>query len=229
MKRDWWDKEFKTLLAVGESTTAGAWASCRERRWTDLLAAMINDYQRHPVQLVNVGIGANVISTRSPYYELSSKPVLSERLEQHVLSNTANGSLIVPDLLIISYGQNDASTGTPVELFCSEMEEIIRRIRERIQPLIVLAGPYYVSDFTVGGPACSFGNLQIFRDYNESMRKMAERLDCLFVDLLSAYGEADWLVHHDGVHANDIGHRVVANRIFEVLASNCSGMYDSRM
>jgi hypothetical protein len=56
------------------------------------------------------------------------------------------------------------------------------------------------------------------------MRQLAEKLDCLFVDLLSAYGEAGWLVHHDGVHANDLGHRVVANKIFEVLASNCSGL-----
>ncbi len=48
--------------------------------------------------------------------------------------------------------------------------------------------------------------------------------DCLFVDLLASYREADWLAHHDGCHANDLGHRVVANKIFEVLASNCSGL-----
>ncbi len=53
---------------------------------------------------------------------------------------------------------------------------------------------------------------------------MAAEEKCLFVDLLAAYGDADWLVHHDGVHANDLGHRVVANKIFEVLAANCSGL-----
>ena len=42
--------------------------------------------------------------------------------------------------------------------------------------------------------------------------------------MLTAYDEAVWLVHHDGVHANDLGHLVVANKIFEVLAQNCSGL-----
>ena len=43
-------------------------------------------------------------------------------------------------------------------------------------------------------------------------------------DLLSAFGDADWMVHGDGVHANDLGHRVVANAVFQVLAANCSGL-----
>jgi len=45
-----------------------------------------------------------------------------------------------------------------------------------------------------------------------------------FLDLLGVYGEAPWLIHDDGVHANDLGHRLVANQIFAVLASNCSGL-----
>ena len=107
MKRDWWDKEFQILMTLGESTTAGGWASYRERCWANQLARLINEFQRIPVQLVNVGIGANVISTKSPAYEFSGKPAASERLEKHVLSNTANGHPIIPDLLVISYGLND--------------------------------------------------------------------------------------------------------------------------
>jgi hypothetical protein len=42
--------------------------------------------------------------------------------------------------------------------------------------------------------------------------------------LLSTYAQADWLVHRDDIHATDLGHRVVANKIFEVLATNCSGL-----
>ena len=41
-------------------------------------------------------------------------------------------------------------------------------------------------------------------------------------DLLDAYKETHWMIHYDGVHANDLGHRIVANRIFEVLAQHCS-------
>lgn len=38
MKRDWWNQEFKTLVTLGESTTAGGWSSCRERCWASQLA-----------------------------------------------------------------------------------------------------------------------------------------------------------------------------------------------
>jgi lysophospholipase L1-like esterase len=224
MKSDWWDKEFKSLMTLGESTTAGGWSSCRERCWANQLARLINELQRHPVQFTNMGIGANVISTKSRGYEYSGKPAASERLDRHVLENTANGAPIVPDLLIISYGLNDARGGTPVDLFCDEMKDIIRRVREKIQPLIVLLGPYYMTDFTLGGKEWSHGNLEIFHQYNDAIRGVAETCDCLFVDLLESYRDADWLVHHDGCHANDLGHRLVANKIFEVLASNCSGL-----
>ena len=224
MKRDWWNKEFKVMFTLGESTTAGGWSSSRERCWASQLARMINEYQRVPVQLINVGIGANVISTQSPGYESSGKPAADERLEKHVLQYHAYGNHLVPDLLVISYGLNDARSGMPVDLFCREMEKIVRRVREEIQPLILLLGPYYMTDFTLGGSQWNHGSLEAFHQYNEAIGQLAEKLDCLFVDLLASYHEADWLVHHDGCHANDLGHRIVANKIFEVLASNCSGL-----
>ncbi|HCN09884.1 MAG TPA: hypothetical protein DIT01_18315 [Lentisphaeria bacterium] len=221
-KRDWWDKEFRTLLTLGESTTAGGWSSCRERCWSSQLAGLINEFQRVPVQFLNMGIGANVISTKSPPYENSGKPAADERLDAHVLDNEANGR--PPDLLVISYGLNDARGGTPIDLFCDCMKDIIRRVRERIQPLIVLMGPYYMNDFQIGGGYWSHADLDLFYQYNEAIRAVAEETDCLFVDLLESYRDADWLVHHDGCHANDLGHRVVANKVFEILASNCSGL-----
>ncbi len=76
MKRDWWDKEFSVLFTLGESTTAGGWSSSRERCWATQLAGTINEFQRVPVQLVNVGIGANVIPTKSPGYKFSGKPAV---------------------------------------------------------------------------------------------------------------------------------------------------------
>ena len=66
--RDWWGQEFRVLVTLGESTTAGGWSSARLRCWANRLAALINDVQAQPVRLVNAGIGANVISTRSPAY-----------------------------------------------------------------------------------------------------------------------------------------------------------------
>ena len=223
-KRDWWDREFRIFMALGESTTAGGWSSCREKCWVSQLGRLISEYQRIPVQTINLGIGANVISRKSRGYEFSGKPSAEERLDRHVLSYRSSGNRMVPDLLIISYGLNDARCGTPVELFCDEMKDIIKRIREKIDPLIVLLGPYYMTDFKLGGLEWSYGNMKVFHGYNKAIKKTAIETESLFVDLLSSYNNADWLIHHDGVHANDLGHRIVANKIFEVLASNCSGL-----
>jgi lysophospholipase L1-like esterase len=217
MKRDWQNKPFQTLVTLGESTTAGGWASCRQHSWPELLAGQINLLQRTPLHLLNMGIGANVISTHSPCYEASNKPAADERIDKHMIAHK-------PDLLVIAYGLNDARGGTPVQLFCDAMQGIIDRIRKSIQPVILLPGPYFMTDFTAGGDEWTHADLSLFYTYNNSIKSLAEQADCLFADLLASYGDAPWLVNDDGVHANDVGHRIVANNMFEVLASNCSGI-----
>ena len=209
--------EFRKMVALGESTTAGGWSSSKDRCWVPLLAGLINDLQAEPMEFVNSGIGANVISTRSPCYPYSGKPAANERLQKHVIDHK-------PDLLIISYGLNDARGGTSIDLFTRELTEIIDRVRREVQPVILLPGPYFMTDFRVGGENWSHANLDTFLRYNEATREVARQQDCLFVDLLSAYRETPWMIHYDGVHANDLGHRIVANRMFEVIAQNCSGV-----
>lgn len=224
MKRDWWDKEFQIMMTLGESTTAGGWSSCRERCWASQLARMINDFQEVPVQLINLGIGANVISTKSPSYEYSGKPAANERLVKQVLNCQTMGGRTLPDLLIIAYGLNDARGGTPLDLFCNELKSLVAQVRQEIKPLIVLPGPYYINDFTVGGEHWSHADLSIMHKFNQAISDVATEVDCLYVNLLESYRSTDWLIHFDGVHANDLGHRIVANKIFEVLATNCSGL-----
>ena len=62
-KQDWWKNEFRKLVALGESTTAGGWSTTRQRCWVSRLGSMINDVQYQPMDIVNAGIGSNVIST----------------------------------------------------------------------------------------------------------------------------------------------------------------------
>jgi lysophospholipase L1-like esterase len=218
-KRDWYAKEFTKLVTLGESTTAGMCASTPDRCWAQRLADTINEQQRVPVQLVNSGIGANVISTKSREYEHSAKPAASERLDGDVIAHK-------PDLLVIAYGLNDARCATPLDLFCDEMRSLVDRVRAVIQPLIVLPGPYYMTDFTEtnGGPRWAQGSLESFYQFNVGIEQVAAEKDCLYVNLLESYRQADWMIHFDGCHANDLGHRIVANKIFELLASNCSGL-----
>ncbi len=214
-KMDWRSNEFIRMVALGESTTAGGWSSAPDRCWAAILASLISDYQASPVEMFNAGIGANVISTASAAYPYSGKPTGLERLQKHVIDQH-------PDLLIVSYGENDARGGTPLGLFEKELVRLVRDVRKQIDPLIVLLGPYYVTDFTQGGEHWSHASLELLYCFDEAIARIAHEQHCLFVDVLSASAQADWMVHYDGVHQNDLGHRIIANRIFEVLAQNCS-------
>ena len=215
--RDWWPKEFRRMVTLGESTTAGGWSSSPERCWAPRLEALISDVQSRPVELFNAGIGANLISTRSASYEHSGKPAALARLDKHVIERK-------PDLLIVSYGLNDARAGTPIDLFAGEMVSLIDRVRKKIKPLIVLLGPYFMTDFRRGAPNWSNATLDDFHAFEDLISGIAGSKDCLFVGLLEAYGGAPWLIHFDGVHANDLGHMVVATEIFQTLLRSCSGL-----
>ena len=213
---DWRAEEFRKMVALGESTTAGGWSTSPERCWVPVLAALINDFQTRPMEFVNAGIGANVISTRSPNYERSGRPAADERLEKHVIAHR-------PDLLVVSYGLNDARGATPLKLFRQALVALVRRVREHVEPLVVLLGPYYMTAFNAYAP-WDQADLALFERFNETIGDVAQEERCLYVDLLAAYGGADWMVHYDGVHANDLGHRIVAHRTFEVIAQHCSAL-----
>ncbi len=215
-RRDWRADPFRTLVTLGESTTAGGWSSSRERCWANVLAALVSDFQDEPVALVNSGIGANVVSTRSPLYDYSGKPAASERLDKHVIAHD-------PDLLIVSYGLNDARGGTPAELFRAELRALLAAIRRACDPLIVLVGPYFMTEYRAYAHF-DHASPEVFETFNLVTAQVAAAAQCLFCDVYNAYGGAAWLVHHDGVHANDLGHRIIAHEIFKTLAQHCSGL-----
>jgi len=216
-KRDWHPEPFRKMVVLGESTTAGGWSTSRERCWVSVLGGLINDFQSQRMDVFNAGIGANVVSTRSPCYPPSGKPAANERVGKHVVDQQ-------PDLLILSYGLNDARGGTSPQLFRRELTSVVHQVRKEIEPLIVLLGPYYMTDFMRGGEDWAHADLKLFKQFNRAIAQAAAVEECLYVDLIAASGEADWTVHFDGVHQSDLGHRIVAHRVFEVLAQNCSGL-----
>ena len=100
---------------------------------------------------------------------------------------------------------------------------MIEQARAGCDPLIVLPGPYYMTDFGLG-EHFQEGSHEVFQTYNLVTEQVARATNCLFSDVYNAYGGAAWMVHYDGVHANDLGHRLVAHTIFQTLAQNCSGL-----
>lgn len=212
--RDRCAKPFRIAVALGESTTAGGTATSPDLTWVSRLAGLINESQLEPVKMINSGIGANVVSRRSSEYEESGRPSAMERYPKHVIAHR-------PDLVLISYGLNDARAGTPLAQFLEDVQHIVLDIKEQTGALIVIVNAYFMTGFDRYIPF-NKGNVATFMGYNCGLKRLAEECDALYADVFAAEGMATWMIDPDGVHANNLGHRIIANRIFEVLAQNCS-------
>ncbi len=221
MHRDYASQPFHTLVTLGDSITAGGTATRPELCWASLLADQISEAQAAPLTLINSGRGGDVISARSSgafHSHNQGYPTGLERFEKNVINYR-------PDLVIIAYGLNDVVCGTPLHIFVDDLEALTTTIRDRTGALIVLLDCYYTNwvwpdqpDFLV------YGRREVALAYNRAIEEQARRLDVLFADVWDAMAEAPWVVDHDGVHPNNLGHRLIAGRVFEVLARNCSVM-----
>lgn len=213
-KRDLRSQPFRVAVAFGESTTAGGSATARELSWVSRLAEMIDESQSSPVRMINSGLGANVVSPRSPAYDHSGLPSAMDRYDAHVVSHG-------PDLVLVSFGLNDARGGTPLGLFLEDLGEIVRAIARETGALIVILSAYYMTAFDRYAPYDRAG-LEILTRYNNGLEQLATACGALYADVFAGQDESPWMVDADGVHANDLGHLVIANRVFEVLAQHCS-------
>ena len=204
-------------MFLGESTLeGGGWLDAESERYADVLVALIDRVQGKPVEYVNCGLGASIISPRSPGYEVSRKPSALERYRTDVIA-------VDPDLFILAYGLNDMRAGMDVAMFIADMEAIIRDVANACRPLIVLVNVYHMTRYDAY-PPFDRGSIATTAAYNAAIRDLAERTGCLYADVHAAEGDADWVVHQDGVHANAVGNLLIAHRIFEVLATHCSGL-----
>jgi lysophospholipase L1-like esterase len=219
--RDFAKEPFKRFVILGESTVEGGpWLPDEKHdRYADVLVRLINEVQGTPVQYHNKGISNNSISPRSPSYPQSNKPSAVERYNHDVIA-------LKPDLFVLAYGLNDMRGAMPVEDFREDMATIIRDVKKACNPVTVLTTVYYMTGYG-SWPPINKGSISLTLKYNECIRSLADEFDCILADVWNAEGGADWLIHYDGVHANLIGNRIIAHRIFEAIAQHSSGLSKS--
>jgi hypothetical protein len=110
----------------------------------------------------------------------------------------------------------------PPEDFREDMRRIIAEVMRACRCVTVLTTVYHMSaydwypPFDVGSPAAT-------EVYNLVIKQLAREHGCVLADIWAAEGHADWVIHPDTVHANDLGHHLIANRVFEAIATGCSG------
>ena len=177
------------------------------------------------------GIGAEPI-TRGYVFRIANE--LDERLDEAFLANLGvpganaeqlDGALelflesrIEPDLVTVWTGANDVIQGRDADDFADDLEDILDRLRDRTDGVIVAAN---IPDLT---------QLPRFRDdpdddvtqerieaFNEAVAEQAEDHDVLLVDLYSEPVEDDLVSDRDGFHPNNDGHREIADRFLEVI------------
>jgi lysophospholipase L1-like esterase len=211
---------FKSLVVLGESTVeGGGWLKATEERWADIVYRLVEHAQEAPLVYHNAGLGASVISPRSPGYEASVKPSATERLLDEVIVHA-------PDLLVIAYGLNDMRAGMDVLEFEQEMSAIIARVRETLSPLIVIVNVYHMPTYHFY-PPFDQGSLEDTRGYNQMLSELAAQQGGAYADVWAAQGQRDYVVHPDTVHANKIGNMLIAHKVFEAIVHAAPGIASS--
>ena len=221
-------KPVRRLVTFGESHTVGISATRSEDGWASILTLLIDRFQDEPVQLVNRGIGADVLSKACPIYEeyRGRRPIGIERYERHVIEEQ-------PDLVVISFGYNDMRAGTPIDAFEADLRTVIGDI-QKTDALVLLMDTYAIpgaghvgrTGGTVAGSAWDRGTPESQAAYNQMLANVAGSMDLVFARVFEAQDGAPWtFCSPDGtedIHANDLGHRLIAHRVFEALATQCS-------
>lgn len=203
------------IVAFGDSVTFGLSASSPEKCWASLTAKMLETWKGSPVTLLNKGIGSSILCRETPAYEFAANPCGLERLHKDVIAEK-------PDLLLVAYGLNDSRGGTSPAVFRRDYQRMLDEIRREIQPAIVCLNLYYMHpEFYTGCEHWDHSSYQITEEYNLVLRQLTEQNGLWYADVYAAQQGVDWLVCPDHCHPNDLGHQLIANRVFETIVRHC--------
>jgi lysophospholipase L1-like esterase len=213
---------FRRMVVLGDSISYGMCASEPEKAWPQVVARLIREFQDEQLSVFNRGLPANVISPRCPGYDESAKPSLLERYQQ-------DGVDLEPDLVLIAEGLNDMRSGMPVQDYVADLETIVADISESTGALVVLVGVYH-QVFGRGAndpkayPTWARWTSETAAAYNLALRAKAAQLGALFVDAHQVMAGADWLLHTDACHLNDLGHVLIGNGVFQAVATHSEAL-----
>ena len=203
------------VVALGESTTWGYSVSAKDKCWVNQVAAMLEEFQGSPVELVNQGIGSNVLTTECPAFPQSRGAAALERVDADLIA-------LEPDLIFLSYGLNDSRGGTTPATFRRAYQELIDRIRAAIDPTIVILNTYYMHEVLYDHEPWHQSDYHVTEVFNLVIEQLAAANDLILADVYAAEVGVDWIIDEDHCHPNDLGHRLIANRVFEAIVRHCS-------
>jgi len=216
----------RPIVLFGDSTTA---LRAKTTTYGELLKQTFQE-KNIPIEVINAGVPGNTTA------------MAIERFQNDVLNHN-------PSLVVIQFGINDSAVDVwkdppeekpRVELtvYLTNMESIIDRIRNQNGEVILIcpqrmswskktrelyAKPPYVFDDEEGFNV-------ILDTYVAGLRELAVRKNVRFIDMNAAYSKYpsdsgkpySELLHQDGMHPNDKGHKLVFDLLIEELSQPTS-------
>lgn len=206
-----------TMLAVGDSITAGTGASDAAHRWTNLVKAA-GGYD----VLYNNGVSGTVLQNTVQ----NTVAVIGGAVTSNLRDNRDTRiSYYSPDYLFILYGLNDLRLNDAAftsALFQNDLQEIVQQAKAYGTPAahIVIGSPPYIpaASYTLAPPwdGATAGK---FTDYIAACAAVATAEGTKYIDVnawMIANG-GDTLIGPDGIHPNDAGHDAIADAFLSVL------------
>lgn len=195
------------IVALGDSITELTWHTRGYLSWTGLLQeALFEKYRRNRCFVINSGFcGDNAITAR-------------KRIDEDVIRFN-------PDLVIISFGMNDACNDPNPEGFHKAMLEIIHKIKAESEADIMLRTPNPIINMPVTPylPAGQNPAVEMTGAYQgvyaAEIIKIGKEEDCVVVDHYTEWRKVEnlrgtmaeepnhaWLYMSDPVHPGPLGH-----------------------
>jgi len=79
-------KPVKRIVALGESTTWGYSVSKKEKCWVNQVSQMLQEFQGSSIELINQGVGSNILTTKCPMYDIKGDTPALERVDADLIS-----------------------------------------------------------------------------------------------------------------------------------------------
>ena len=205
------------IVALGDSTTncVGKSGVAEAAAWRSLVAADLAKRLKHPVEVVNAGVDADVA------------PLALKRLERDVLDRK-------PDWVVVMLGTNDAgffrppngvadTPRVPLEEFEKSMREIVGRIRKAGAGVVLctslpMSGHYGLRHLQAYQQN---GLNYLVKQYAEVTRRVAKEFGLPLAEVHEAFEkhpQRDAMIP-DGIHPNAAGQRLIADTLLPVLAT----------
>jgi lysophospholipase L1-like esterase len=157
---------------------------------------------------------AEVLSAQTEDFAYANLAVRG-RLLQQIADTQVDAALeLKPDLISVSAGGNDIiRPGTDVDLVSRRFEAMIERLRSDGATVVMFNGPDIGMTPVLGRVR---GKVAI---YNENLRAVAQRHDCIIADMWALRELSDprmWAP--DRLHFSPVGHSTIAAMVLDALA-----------